>query len=135
MVAMLRPAYGRHIGEPAWIAFVERLCAASPQFAAMWARQDLAVGEPYVKRIRHAEVGELRLLATHMALDVPETKLNVYTPADEETRAAIGHLRTVPRPRVGCPQHGFVRYRNPALGKPAEAGAGTDLGTDPVRSR
>lgn len=115
MVASLRPAYGRHIGEPAWIAFVQRLCAASSEFAALWARQDVLVGDAYVKRLRHPEVGEIRVSVTSMALEVPETRMNVYTTVDEESREAIARLRTFPRPRVGCPGHGYVHYRNPAF--------------------
>ncbi|MGW0664294.1 helix-turn-helix transcriptional regulator [Streptodolium elevatio] len=115
MVASLRPAYGRHIGEPAWIAFVQRLCEASAEFAALWARQDVLVGDVHVKRLRHPEVGEIRVSVTSMTLDVPETRMNIYTTVDEESREAIARLRTVPQPRVGCPGHGYVHYRNPAF--------------------
>src|SRR5712691_11882197 len=42
MVAQLRAAYGHHVGEPAWTGFIRRMEAASPEFAAMWATQDVA---------------------------------------------------------------------------------------------
>lgn len=113
MVASLRPAYGRHIGEPAWTAFVQRLCAASPEFASLWARQDVLLGDAHVKALRHPEVGDMRVVVTSMALDVPETRMNVYTPVDDESRAMIERLRRMDRPRIGCPGHGYVRYRNP----------------------
>lgn len=42
MVAQLRAAYGHHVGDPAWTGFIRRIEAASPEFAAMWATQDVA---------------------------------------------------------------------------------------------
>ena len=36
LVAQLRSAYGRHLGEPAWTGFVRRLQAVSPTFARLW---------------------------------------------------------------------------------------------------
>ena len=42
MVAQLRAAYGHHVGDPAWTGFIRRMEAASPEFAAMWATQDVA---------------------------------------------------------------------------------------------
>lgn len=116
LVASLRPVYGRHVGEPAWDGFVRWLRTASPAFATLWARHDVMVSDPSVKRIAHADAGELRLVATHLGLDVPETRLNVYTPADAATRDALTLLRAGEFVRQGCPEHGYVRYRNPAFG-------------------
>jgi len=42
MVAQLRGAYGHHVGDPAWTGFIRRMEAASPEFAARWAAQDVA---------------------------------------------------------------------------------------------
>jgi len=42
MVAQLRAAYGHHVGDPAWTGFIRRMEALSPEFAAMWATQDVA---------------------------------------------------------------------------------------------
>lgn len=127
LVASLRPAFGRHIGEPAWSAFVARLCAASGEFAAMWARQDVAAAESHVKRMRHPDLGELRLMSTQMALAVPETRMTVYTSVDEATRAELLRLRSVPWLRTGCPEHGYRRYRNP-VGPDADGAAGVAPG-------
>ena len=43
LVAQFRAAYGHHVGDPAWTSFIRRLEAASPEFAAMWATQDVAI--------------------------------------------------------------------------------------------
>ena len=42
LVAQLRAAYGRHVGDPAWTHFIRRLEALSPTFAAAWAAHDVA---------------------------------------------------------------------------------------------
>src|SRR5947208_1232730 len=53
LVAQLRGAYGRHLGEPAWTSFVARLQAASTQFAQLWAEQHVASNMTYLKIFRH----------------------------------------------------------------------------------
>jgi hypothetical protein len=53
LVAQLRGAYGRHVGEPAWTGFVRRLQAMSPLFARLWAEHDVASPATYLKICRH----------------------------------------------------------------------------------
>jgi transcriptional regulator with XRE-family HTH domain len=93
-VAMLRASFGRHVGEPAWTSFIEELSAASPLFAEMWARQDVAgAGSAHTKHFRHPQVGVLRFTTTSLAVsDMPECRLVVFTPADDETRAKIAEI-------------------------------------------
>src|SRR5690349_8607767 len=87
LVATLRSAFGRHMGEPAWEAFVRELSLASDEFARMWASHDVAEPGPRTKVFRHAEVGVLRMATTSFAVSpMPETRMLVYTPLDEETR-------------------------------------------------
>src|SRR5437773_12145993 len=52
LVAQLRGAYGRHLGEPAWTGFVRRLQARSPHFDRLWAEQDVASQATYLKSFR-----------------------------------------------------------------------------------
>jgi hypothetical protein len=86
IVGALRAAFSRHLGEPAWTDFVDRLCVASATFARLWAAHHVASPGPRVKALRHAALGELRLMATGMALTHPaETRMVVYTPMDAET--------------------------------------------------
>jgi transcriptional regulator with XRE-family HTH domain len=107
MVATFRAAYGRHLREPAWTAFVDRLSAASGEFAAMWARHD--VGEPVrrEKVFRHHRFDhELRVTATSLAVSAtPETRLVVYTPVREVDRAALAALAVLPPGVALCPVH------------------------------
>src|SRR6267142_1198975 len=53
VVAELRAAYGHHVGDPAWTGFIRRMEAASPEFAAMWATQDVANPHYLAKVFRH----------------------------------------------------------------------------------
>ncbi len=124
MVAQLRAAYGRHVGEPVWEAFIERLTRASPVFAQLWATGDVAPPGPRVKFIHNASVGTLRLMSTSLAIDgMPEHRIVVYTPADERTRAGIEKLRTLDDPLItDCPHH--ARTVSQALAERAAQRAG-----------
>jgi transcriptional regulator with XRE-family HTH domain len=93
MVAQLRAAYGRHVGEPAWTGFVRRLQAASPEFDGMWAQQEVASPATYQKIFRHAAYKRLSMTTNALAvLAAPGTRMVVYTPADEVTRRAVASL-------------------------------------------
>jgi len=93
MVAQLRAAYGRHIGEPAWAGFVRRLQAASPEFGQMWAQHEVAAVAAYDKIFRHPAHPRLAMTSNSLAVNaMPGTRMVVYTPADETTRAGVASL-------------------------------------------
>ena len=93
LVAQLRGSYGRHVGEPAWTRFISRLQAMSPYFARLWAEHDVATPTTYLKIFRHPAHPRLTMTTTTLAVTaVPGTRLVVYSPADEECRAAIAGL-------------------------------------------
>jgi MmyB-like transcription regulator ligand binding domain/Helix-turn-helix domain len=93
LVAQLRGAYGRHVGEPAWTGFVRRLRAVSPQFAKLWDEHDVASQSSYLKVFRHPVHPRLTMTTTSLAVQaVPGTRMVVYRPADEVTRDAIKRL-------------------------------------------
>jgi len=93
LVAQLRGAYGRHVGEPAWTGFVRRLQARSSHFARLWAEHDVASPATYLKIFRHPAHERLAMTTTSLAvLAVPCTRVVVYTPADEVTRRAVDGL-------------------------------------------
>jgi transcriptional regulator with XRE-family HTH domain len=93
MVAQLRAAYGRHLGEPAWTGFVQRLQAASPEFARMWEQHEVAGPSSYHKVFRHAAHKRLTMITNSLGIHAaPGTRLVVYTPVDETTRAALASL-------------------------------------------
>jgi transcriptional regulator with XRE-family HTH domain len=93
MVAQLRAAYGRHVGEPAWTGFVRRLQAASPDFVRLWAEHEVANPATYLKLFRHPVYERLAVTTNSLAvMAVPGTRMVVYTPADEATRRAVACL-------------------------------------------
>ncbi|WP_229853953.1 helix-turn-helix transcriptional regulator [Streptomyces filipinensis] len=94
MVATLRSAYGRHVGERAWEDYIRALSAASPWFARLWASGEVIPPGPRVKTFRHAAVGDMRLSSQSLSIDgMPECRIVVYTPEDERSRAKVAALR------------------------------------------
>jgi transcriptional regulator with XRE-family HTH domain len=105
MVATMRAAFAQHVGEPAWTGFVQRLAAASPAFAHMWATHDVAEPRTSTKIFRHWAVGEIRMRSTSLSIDgTPETRLITYTPTDPESTARIAELRSGAHPGTHCCQ-------------------------------
>ena len=105
MVAQLRAAYGRHVGDPTWTGFIRRLEAASPEFAAMWAAQDVAQPASHAKVFRHPLYPRLAMTSTSLAVQAaPGTRMVVYTPSDTATREAMERLVAAgsPQPRFPC---------------------------------
>jgi transcriptional regulator with XRE-family HTH domain len=93
LVAQLRAAYGRHVGDPAWTHFIRRLEALSPTFATAWAAHDVSRPTTYTKKFRHPGVGPITTTTTSFAVNaVPGARLVVYTPDDEQSRKAIARL-------------------------------------------
>ncbi|MFF8842900.1 helix-turn-helix transcriptional regulator [Streptomyces sp. NPDC015127] len=96
MVAQLRGAYGRHVGEPAWESFIRRLSAASPLFARLWESGDVIPPGPRVKTFRHRAIGEVRMTSVSLSINgMPECRIVAYTPDDEESGARIRTLRAM----------------------------------------
>jgi transcriptional regulator with XRE-family HTH domain len=94
MVATLRSSYGRHVGEPAWEDYIRGLSAASGWFAELWASCEVVPPGPRVKTFRHAAVGEMRMTSQSLSIDgMPECRIVVYSPEDEDARAKITVLR------------------------------------------
>ena len=93
LVAQLRAAYGRHVGEAAWTKFVRRLQAASPEFSKLWAQHEVASTSTYLKIFRHPAHDRLVMTTTSLGiLAAPGTRMVVYTPADDVTCAAVASL-------------------------------------------
>jgi transcriptional regulator with XRE-family HTH domain len=93
LVAQLRAAYGRHVGEPAWTGFIKKLEAASAEFAQAWATHDVAVAVSVAKVFRHPLYPRLPMTSTSLALQgCIGTRMVVYTADDAETRRAMAHV-------------------------------------------
>jgi transcriptional regulator with XRE-family HTH domain len=90
VVATLRASFAQHLREPAWTSFIRRLSAASPEFAELWARHEVANPESRIKHFMDPDAGLLRLRTTSLAVaDMPEARIVVYSPADEQTRQRL----------------------------------------------
>jgi hypothetical protein len=96
MVAQYRAAMAEHVGEPAWKCLVRRLSEASPEFAELWQRHDIAAPENLTKRFRHPHLGPLQFTYTNLWLSQKlGVRLVSYTPDDPETEAALSRIDTV----------------------------------------
>jgi hypothetical protein len=93
MVANLRVLMGEHVGDASWKSFVNRLTAASPEFAELWARHEVRGFENKAKRYRHPDVGLMTFDVTTTWL-APRTgrRMLVYVPADADSERRITRL-------------------------------------------
>jgi len=90
IVARMRAAYARHVGDPDWEEDIRRLSGLSREFADLWARQEVAGPELRVRTFLHPAVGPLTFTATELDVPVmPGARLTVYTPADEQARVGL----------------------------------------------
>jgi transcriptional regulator with XRE-family HTH domain len=90
LVARLRAAYARHVGDPDWEEDIRRLSGLSTEFTELWSRHEVAEFQPRIRAYNHPRAGELTF--TTSELQVPasqEARLIVYTPADDETRKRL----------------------------------------------
>lgn len=94
MVAQYRAAMAEHVAEPAWKDLLARLHRASPEFTEFWERHEVQPPESRIKRVRHPDVGLLKLEYTYLWLGRRiGTRIITYTPADEETRRRLDRLQ------------------------------------------
>jgi transcriptional regulator with XRE-family HTH domain len=87
LVARLRAGYARHVGDQDWEEDIRRLSGLSREFADLWARHEVAGPEPRVRTFLHPKAGPVTFTVTELEIPVlPQARLTVYTPADEQTR-------------------------------------------------
>ena len=95
LVADLRAAAGRRAGDPVVTGLVERLRAASPEFARLWAEHQVAVRRADRKTLVSPRVGPLLLDCETLVTPDQSQQLLVLTPADVETRERLDLLRVL----------------------------------------
>ena len=94
MVATARANYARHVGEPEWRDFVERLSDESGDFAAMWASHQVAAPMPQVKSFDGEPFGVVNVHTSSFAVTgMLESRMVVYLPASPADAAKIERLR------------------------------------------
>jgi transcriptional regulator with XRE-family HTH domain len=90
LVARLRAAYARHVGDPDWEEDIRRLSSLSEEFTGLWARHEVTDAEPRIRTFIHPKAGPVTFAVTEFEIPVlPEARLTVYTPADEQTRTRL----------------------------------------------
>ncbi len=99
LVARLRSAYSRHIGDQDWEEDIRRLASLSREFAELWARHDVADSEPRTLTYLHPHAGALCLAVSELEVrTMPEARIIVYTPRDDDTRARMPLARRTSGP-------------------------------------
>ena len=94
-VARFRAAYARHVGDPDWEEDIRRLSSLSSEFTELWALHEVAEFQPRIRTFVHPDVGSLTFTTNELQVPAtPETRLVVYTPADDETRKRLPDTRT-----------------------------------------
>jgi transcriptional regulator with XRE-family HTH domain len=97
VVARLRAAYAHHVGDPEWEEDIRRLSSLSREFADLWARHEVADPEPRVRTYIHPKAGPVTFTLSELQIAaMPEARLLVYTPADEQTRERLPLTRRLP---------------------------------------
>ncbi|WP_191876414.1 helix-turn-helix transcriptional regulator [Streptomyces filipinensis] len=90
-VAFLRVSVGRYPDDPALASLIGRLAMRSEEFAALWARQDVADKGPGRYTLHHPLVGPLTLDFEVLHTNEPGQLLVSYLPApDTEAAEALG---------------------------------------------
>jgi len=107
MVATFRAAYARRMGEPTWVSFVDRLSAVSEEFAAMWARHDVASPALRVKIfVQNLGRPDIRTTTTSFAVaGTPDARMVVYLPVSEADRVSLEQLLLEPPTITRCTFH------------------------------
>jgi transcriptional regulator with XRE-family HTH domain len=83
-VAALRAEAGQDLSAPDYQALISDLLAGSPDFAVIWARQDVRGRREGLKRFQHPEFGRFDLEFTSFQVaEQPTLRLSLYTPADD----------------------------------------------------
>jgi transcriptional regulator with XRE-family HTH domain len=92
-VADLRAAYARYPGDAAIDHLVTEMLALSPQFADMWAEQEVEVRGPMLKYVSHPQAGPLEFECLVLHIDDTGQRLIAYCAAPgSETEAAFRML-------------------------------------------
>ena len=106
VLARFRTDYGRHVGDAYFLELVERLKAATPEFAEWWPRHDIKPLTQGSVQFQHPLVG--RMLFEHMAFSVvdnPEQRVIALLPMAEGN--SISKMRRV-----------IAAFRNGAFSQP-----------------
>ncbi len=93
VVAAFRADVARAGAEEHVKTLIDELTRSSPHFARLWRENDVTVHGEGVKRLRHPQLGELRLEYSAFGVEGrPDLSMIVYNPAGEETAEKVRKL-------------------------------------------
>lgn len=93
MVAQLRAESGRRLGDAHWAEFVRGLSEASPRFADMWARHEVAASDTRRKSFWTVDGEMLNVITNGFTMgSEPGTKMWIHTPDGDETQRLLTEL-------------------------------------------
>jgi transcriptional regulator with XRE-family HTH domain len=117
LVARLRSAYSRNVGDPDWEEDIRRLASLSRDFSDLWARHEVADCEPRTLTYQHPRAGRVSLAVSELDVAMmPEARIVVYTPRDVATRSRLPLTR-----REAVPAEAVPAEASPAEADPVEA--------------
>jgi transcriptional regulator with XRE-family HTH domain len=94
MLARFRVEFGRHRDDPAFLALIERLQVASPEFRQWWPDHDVSMRTDRTKRFEVRGVGRMELeQSSFMVEESPDMRLVVYTPVDTQSAQKVKLLQ------------------------------------------
>ncbi|WP_345678864.1 helix-turn-helix transcriptional regulator [Yinghuangia aomiensis] len=94
LVADLRAATTRRGDDAASRALVARLQAASPEFAELWERHEVAVRRSHPYRLVHPDLGRIDLDCEVLATPAADQRLRIFTPPPGGT-SVLDELRVL----------------------------------------
>ncbi|MGA4543024.1 helix-turn-helix transcriptional regulator [Uniformispora flossi] len=94
LVADLRAATTRRGDDEASRALVARLQAASPEFAELWERHEVAVRRSHPYRLVHPDLGRIDLDCEVLATPAADQRLRIFTPPPGGT-SVLDELRVL----------------------------------------
>lgn len=93
-VGQVRNAMALHVDDPIWKQQLELFCSISPEFAALWKRQQVSVPGNQLRQFLHPEVGPVSLRQSSWLVGPRQgSRLLVYVPADAPSTLALEKLR------------------------------------------
>jgi len=111
-VAALRAEAGRDLGDPDYQALITELVHGSPEFAALWARQDVRGRLEGAKLFNHPQLGRLEFEYTPFEIiEQPSLRLYLFTPANKNTEAKLRAATETPARDADSPTHGQLGPR------------------------
>jgi hypothetical protein len=105
-VAAFRAEAGPTLSDPDYQELIAALLDASPEFAAVWARQDVRARGEATKQFAHPVLGRFQLdLTSFLVAEHPTMRLALYTPANAESERVLSTasaLRQAPPPSLAA---------------------------------